>query len=415
MCQHKNRNIVYKFMKPSVGALLALAEKSPPENEAVIERSYGKILSIMDSPLTVYQERGVHTLLQFYDPPLRCFIFVVFQLMPTLEEYSYLVGVLVKHQTPFYSTMGVLSSDQLAPALYLSKSWAEANFESKVSRSGFSLESLLKRAHVAADKGVWKDFNILLALCIYGIVLFPKIPDFVDINAIPIFMVGDRVPTLLGYVYHFLHSRNYKGTGGVVNCCIPLLYMWFKNHLPCKGAFVATQDSLSWAKRLMGLKSKDIRWYAAGLDWKDDEMIFGCGEFDSVTLMGIPGGINYNPCLVVRQLGFSLVGPLEDRFVKEALYYDVLQDTAALQRAVRAWSHVRMKIKADLGKRDCVAHPDYEEWVKKRVECNGVPFPPEEPLYTHGPDFPIDMSFSNFLKKADANEKLREENLDLNM
>ncbi|XP_058750118.1 uncharacterized protein LOC131623121 [Vicia villosa] len=240
MSPHKSHNIGYKFTKPFLGSLLALAERSPPENEVIFERNYGKILGILDSSLTVYQERGVHTLLQFYNSPLRCFTFVDFQLMPTLEEYSYLMGVRVEHRVSFQINMGVPSSNQLAPTLYLSKSWVEANLESKASHSGFYVEPLLNKAHVAAVQGVWKDFNILLALCVYRIVLFPNVPDFMDINAIRIFMVGNPVPTFLGDVYHSVHSRNHKGRGGVVNYCIPLLYMWFKNHLPCKGAFVAT-------------------------------------------------------------------------------------------------------------------------------------------------------------------------------
>ncbi|XP_058780052.1 uncharacterized protein LOC131653784 [Vicia villosa] len=393
MRQHKNRNVGYKFAKISLGALPTLAERSSSANKGVFEKKYRKILDILDSPLTEYQEGGVHTLLHFYEPSLRCFTFVDFQLLPTLEEYSYLVGVPVERQVPFYNTMEVPSAEGLASALYLSQSWVKANFESKVNRSGFSLKCLLKKAHDAADKEVWREFNAVLALCVYGIVLFPNIPEFVDINAIRIFTTGNPVPTLLGDVYHSVHSRNHKGRGGIVNCCLPLLYMWFNSHMPCKGAFVATRDSLTWAKRLMGLRAKDIRWYTPKLDWKDDEMVSECGDFDNVPLIGVRGGINYNPRLAVRQLGFALVSPPKDRFVKESL----------------------VRIKADLGKRDCIAHPDYTEWVEKRAKDNGLPFPFEDPLYTHGPDFPVDMSVGKFLKTADANEQLREENLDLSM
>ncbi|XP_058726219.1 uncharacterized protein LOC131597545 [Vicia villosa] len=283
--------------------------------------------------------------------------------------------------------MEVPSSDQLASALYLSQSWVKANFESKVNRSGISLECLLKEAHDVADKGAWRGFNALLALCVYWIVLFPNIPKFVDINAIRIFMTGNPV---------HMPSRKHKDIGGVVNCCLPLLYMWFNSHMPCKGAFVATRDSLTWAKRLMGLRAKDIRWYTPKLDWKDDEMVSECGEFDNVPLIGVRGGINYNPRLTVRQLGFDLVSPPEDRFVKESLYYDVSQDNTELQRAFGAWFNVRMRVKAELGKRDCIAHPDYAEWVENRAKYNELPFPFEDLLYTHGPDFPIDMSVGSF-------------------
>ena len=47
-------------------------------------------------------ENGLlNTLVQFYDPLHHCFTFPDYQLMPTLEEYSYLVGLSISNQIPF--------------------------------------------------------------------------------------------------------------------------------------------------------------------------------------------------------------------------------------------------------------------------------------------------------------------------
>lgn len=99
---------------------------------------------------------------------------------------------------------------------------------------------LVQEANVKADKKDWKAFNAILACCIYGIMLFPNERKFVDMNAIFICIQKNLVPTLLGDLYHFMHSRSGKGKGGVVFCCAPLLYRWFASHLPSQGAFIDT-------------------------------------------------------------------------------------------------------------------------------------------------------------------------------
>ena len=74
-------------------------------------------------------------------------------------------------------------------------------------------------------------FESIFVFLIYGLALFPNIDNFVDVNAIRIFLIGNPVLTLLGDVYFSLCLRNSKG-GGTIVCCVPLLYKWFISHLP---------------------------------------------------------------------------------------------------------------------------------------------------------------------------------------
>jgi hypothetical protein len=61
-------------------------------------KSYGRLLCL----LKVKVEKGcLETLVQFYDPIYHCFTFPDYQLVPTLEEYSYLVGLPILDQVPF--------------------------------------------------------------------------------------------------------------------------------------------------------------------------------------------------------------------------------------------------------------------------------------------------------------------------
>ena len=54
----------------------------------------------------------------------------------------------------------------------------------------------------------------------------------------------------------------------------------------------------------MSLTNDDITWYNSKFDGL--EIIDSCGEFSNVPLIGTQGGINYNPALARRQLGFPL-------------------------------------------------------------------------------------------------------------
>ncbi|XP_050916568.1 uncharacterized protein LOC127131695 [Lathyrus oleraceus] len=339
-----------------------MVERSPSDNLEIFKRDYGKILDYLKAPLSKYQHSALHTLIQFYDPPLRCFTFPYYQLAPTLEEYSCILGIPIKLQVPFHMSMEVPDSEHIIAALYLGKYVVDANLKTKGGLPGFHLCFLLTTLDALATEEDWKVFNIVLACSIYGIVLFPNVVDFIHINAIRIFMMGNPVPTLLGDVYHSIHSRNPKKRGGLVWCYAHLLYHWFQSHLPWKGAFADNKETSKWSKRLMGLTSNDLVWYNLRLDMMErSEVIVSCGEFPNVPLMGIRGGINCNHVLSQRQLGYALKGPPEDKSIQESLFYNVTDDVEMMKKDAKAWSHISCKGKEFFGKKDCVAYPPYAD------------------------------------------------------
>ena len=89
----------------------------------------------------------------------------------------------------------------------------------------------MEKAFSFVGAGSMVAFEAILALLIYGLVLFPNIKDFIDINAIRIFLIGNHVPTLLGDTYFSIHHRNRQGDGIIV-CFVPLLFKWIVSHLP---------------------------------------------------------------------------------------------------------------------------------------------------------------------------------------
>ena len=61
-------------------------------------RRHGYLLSLVTSKL---DEQMMSVLVQFYDPLYHCFTFQDYQLVPTLEEFSDLLGIPILEQTPF--------------------------------------------------------------------------------------------------------------------------------------------------------------------------------------------------------------------------------------------------------------------------------------------------------------------------
>ncbi|XP_050919522.1 uncharacterized protein LOC127137071 [Lathyrus oleraceus] len=170
-------------------------------------------------------------------------------------------------------------------------------------------------------------FETVIALLIYSLVLFPNIDNFVDVNAMRIFLIRNLVPTLLGDTYFSIHYRISK-RGGTIVCYVHLLYKWFISHLLQSPIFQKNKDCLRWSQRLMSLTNDDITWYSSSYD--DVEIIDSYGEFSNVPLLDTQGGINYNPTLARRQLGFDMKEKL-DNILLEGLFFQEEKDTQGLK------------------------------------------------------------------------------------
>ncbi|KAI5434013.1 hypothetical protein KIW84_021029 [Lathyrus oleraceus] len=231
---------------------------------------------------------------------------------------------------------------------------------------GMSIRSIAKSA--VATRLVW--FTLDLVNISNG-------NEYPATNAIRIFLIGNPVPTLLGDMYFSLHLRSSKG-GGTIVCCIRLLRKWFISHLPQTPSFVENKQCLRWSQRLMSLTNDDIVWYDPSLS--SLEIIDSYGEFSNVPIIGIQGGINYNPALARRQLGF----PLRDKpnnTLLECFFYQEGKDPQRLkQKIVHAWHNVHWKGRSELGPCNCVALETYTLWVKKRALELKMPYPCERPV-----------------------------------
>ncbi|XP_058722777.1 uncharacterized protein LOC131594613 [Vicia villosa] len=310
------------FYREDITPLVRLSTRVTGQNLDEFRKTYGHILLMLTTRIV---EWGLYTLLQFYDSELRCFTFQDYQLAPTLEEYAHILQIKVQHKD---------------------------NWKPNGGTHGFYVKFLMREAETLADKEKWKEFNALLAVMIYGLVMFPNIPNFVDLTAICLFLDQNHVPTLLADTYYAIHSR--YGKKGSVRGCLPILYEWFSSHLPKSGAFVTTRDSQKWPQRIMGLTANDIVWYHLRTDI--EQVITRCGSFGNVPLIGTKGVINYNPKLALRQLGFVLKDKPLDKEIFESVCFEKGTDPESLEK------------------------------VRKRVKERLLPFPKVSPLYEQPPE-----------------------------
>ncbi|KAI5393972.1 hypothetical protein KIW84_060898 [Lathyrus oleraceus] len=259
----------YNFICPNLKELRKLS--SFVLDPLDFKQRHGRLLFVLSTDVV---EGLMSVLVQFYDPLYRCFTFPNYQLVPMLEEYAHLLF-------------------------------------------------LIGKAIVFAQAGSVDVFEAIFVLLIYGLDLFPNINDFVDVNAIRIFLIGNLVPTLLGEMYFSLHLGNSKG-GGTIVCCVPLLH-----------------------------KCVDI--------------IDSCGEFSNVPLIGTQEGINYNPALAHRQLGFPLREKPNNTQLEGFLYQEGKDPQHLKQRIIHAWHKVHRKGRSEIGLCNCVALEAYTIWVKRRA------------------------------------------------
>ena len=148
----------------------------------------------------------IGVLFQFFDPKHHYFTYPDYQMVPTLEEFSDLLGISILEQTPFTSWEKILSPEEIASALHLTKAEVMSNWETRSGANGFLTNFLVGKANQFWDSLDFQEFEDIMALLIYGLVLFPNSDSFVDVNAVKIFMSGNPVPTLLGDILHSLYA-----------------------------------------------------------------------------------------------------------------------------------------------------------------------------------------------------------------
>ncbi|XP_058759456.1 uncharacterized protein LOC131632743 [Vicia villosa] len=216
----KRHTHTYSFFREPLTSLEGLSSLMTAFCLKSFTDNYGNILTLLE---IVVDTPALQTLIQLYDPEMRCFTFQDYQLAPTLEEYSIILNLKIKDEVPFIDIPKEVNFKSIVAALYLRIKEVSDNWKSS-GVSGFTLKFLVRKAKEEFGKENWNAYNALLAVAIYGIVMFPNVPNFVDSAAIHICMGKNPIPTLLVDTYYAIHSRYEKG-GVSITCCLQLLFI----------------------------------------------------------------------------------------------------------------------------------------------------------------------------------------------
>ena len=172
---------------------------------------------------------------------------------------------------------------------------------------------LEEKAKALANQGEWATFINVLALLVFGTVLFPNVDGLVDLVAIDAFLAYHHskespIIAVLADTCDIFDLRCEKSNARIV-CWTPALYVWFVSHVfyhegrsVCllQGHLMCSEEGKeNWEELLVGMTGVSISWFPR---WKEGEpgVLCSCEGFQNVPLMGTRGCINYNPVLAIR-------------------------------------------------------------------------------------------------------------------
>ncbi|XP_040937951.1 uncharacterized protein [Gossypium hirsutum] len=269
-------------------------------------------------------EHLFRALAQFWNPAYSCFTFGEVDLAPTVEEYTALL------RCPRIKEKG----------------------ECKC----ISWDALKDLILIHPNKAKSVD---VFALSLYGLMVFPRALGYVDEATTDLFhRLSKRVtsvPAILAETFRSLGACRKAGAGRFVGCA-QLLLAWFYSHfrlidkVVCRVFFedysplkdiVASIRKVdvpeeNWIALLQNLQSKDVKWRAPWMI--PGEVLYRCGSFNWVPLLGILGAIGYAPLLVLRQFGLRQFVPATHGLTQSEFAYREADYKKRVGEISNAWN-----------------------------------------------------------------------------
>ncbi|MFQ6668128.1 hypothetical protein Gotur_033894, partial [Gossypium turneri] len=263
-------------------------------------------------------KRLFRALAQFWNLAYSCFTFGKVDLVPTIEEYTALLRCSKVQVDRIYSKAINVPTflRKLMIITGMSEQWVTARIKQKGDSRCIPWKSLkdLILAHPDARKKV-----DIFALSIYGLILFLKILGHVDEAVTDLF---DRLD---------------KGVTPVPK-----------------------------------LQEEDIEWRAPWL--LPDEILYRCGDFNWVPLLGIWGAVGYAPLLVLRQYRSRQFVPATQGLAECEFSYKDDGYKRKARKMANAWNQTRRMKRLVVGP---MTTSEYSEWYVRRINDN-IPGPSSE-------------------------------------
>ena len=228
----KKRFYQVKIKSLEVASLQELGQLMGQLQCQAIRKTYKKIWDLAMVEVSV---EAIASLTQYYDQPQRRFRFGDFQLVPTVEEFEEILGCLLGGRKPYLFSGFYPSMARVSKVVKISVQELD---HVKQNRNGVvrkPRKHLEEKAKALANQGEWTSFIDILALLIFGVILFPNVEELVDLEAIDAFLAyhyskESSIIAILADVYDTFDQRC-KKSGARIVCCTPVLYVWLILHL----------------------------------------------------------------------------------------------------------------------------------------------------------------------------------------
>ncbi|MFQ6654025.1 hypothetical protein Gotur_025157, partial [Gossypium turneri] len=268
-------------------------------------------------------------------------------MVPTIEEYTTLLRCSKVQVDRVYSKAVNVPTflRKLMNITGMSEQWVTARIKQKGDSRCIPWKSLrdLILAHPDARKKV-----DIFALSIYGLIVFPKILGRIDEAVTDLFDRLDKrvtpVPVILAETFRSLNACQRTSEGRFIGCA-QLLLAWFHSHFwkVDKVSYQVFSESYSPLKEIL----------------LPDEILYRCGDFDWVLLLGIWGAVGYAPLLVLIQYRSRQFVPATQGLVEcEFSYKDDGYKRKAREMA-NAWNQTHRMKRLAVGP---MTISEYNEW-----------------------------------------------------
>ncbi|GMJ01039.1 hypothetical protein HRI_003773000 [Hibiscus trionum] len=235
----------------------------------------------------------------------------------------------------------------------------------------------------------------MFALAFYGLVIFPKSLGYIDDAVMELFDHLDKgitpVPAILAETFRSLSACKKNGEGRFT-CCAQLLLVWFHSHFwkPKKVSYQACFENYSplqdlastprpenlscdkWKSIFRNLQEKDVIWKARW--FFPTNIVYKCGDYDWVPLLGIWGAIGYAPLLVSRQYRSRQFIPATRGLATCEFPYEGRGYKKNVSKIAEAWKRIYKMESFDEKPR---VMPEYRRWRSMRIN-DDIPLPNSE-------------------------------------
>ncbi|KAL4310953.1 hypothetical protein GQ457_01G016130 [Hibiscus cannabinus] len=382
-----------KVVQNHLPELKMIWERWDGDNKQLFFKKYGDLPYLLDISMDKVLLRA---LAQFWNPAYNCFTFGSVDLVPTIEEYLSLIRCpRIRTDNPYLkASSSPAFQRKLSKITGKDEQWIAPKIKTKGGTQCIAwkfIQELIQAQHEPV-----KQVD-LLALSIYGLVIFPKSLGYIDDAVVELFSslhAGvNPVPAMLAETFRSLTACKKAGEGRFIGCA-QLLLVWFHSHFwkpekttyrACFENYSPLQDLAStprqeniphekWMSVLQNLQEKDVIWKASW--FFPENIIYRCEGFDWVPLLGIWGASGYVPLLVSRQYRSRQFIPATRGIATCEFAYGSRDYKKAVSLMIHAWDRIYQMKPFDEKPR---VLPEYRLWRNQRLgdsipvansECN---------------------------------------------